>query len=472
MEDKKDIKDVTKETENQDIDKKEPVTAADSQKTDTQSEEKTTDKKPEATKEAEENKTEKEKAADRKSEETKTEDKKQPESDKTEATEKEADNKKADEKTEKQSETDKTKEADSKKADTEETAKDKKVEDKTSDKKEYADKTAPNKAVTQSKRLAEAAEAAKKQQESDEKDTKNAKKTGHKGLLIGLGCIVGILLIAYVAGVVYFSGHFYKDVTINGIEVSGMDKTGAKNVLDTFYSNYTLTLNTIEDKQIVIDGKDIGIQITLHDDFGKCLKEQKPFAWISNYFKHHEYQVSADVTWNEDQLQDVYKDMKILDSKYMVSPKDAYVGVEDGKFAIIDEVLGSTIKEKTFYSVVEESLATVQSSVDLMEEDCYELPKVYADDAELQDELKALDQYSDCDITLQLDDLTLEPGMELYEEVLEKKGDSYEISEALVKKYVAKLAKKYDTLETDRTFTTSFDDKKVKVYGYAFGYNK
>ena len=468
MEDKKDIKDVTKETENQDIDKKEPV-AADSQKTDTQSEEKkAAEKKPEVTKEIADNKTEKKVTADTKSEEIKTEDKKQPESDKTEVTEKEADNKKAD--TEEKSK----KETGNKKVDAEETAKkeveDKKEEEKTSDKQKDADKTAPSKAVTQSKRIAEAAEAAKKQQESEKKDTKKAEKTGHKGLLIGLGCIVGILLIAYVAGIVYFSSHFYKDVTINGIEVSGMDKAGAKNILDTFYSNYTLTLNTIEDKQIVIDGKDISIQITLHDDFGKCLKEQKPYAWISNYFKHHEYQVSADVTWDEDQLQDVYKDMKILDSKYMVSPKDAYVGVEDGKFAIIDEVLGSTMKEKTFYHVVEESLATVQSDADLVEKDCYELPKVYADDKELQDELKALDEYSDCDITLQLDDLTLEPGMELYEEVLEKKGDSYEISEALVKKYVAKLAKKYDTLETDRTFTTSFDDKKVKVYGSAFGY--
>ncbi len=468
MEDKKDIKDVTKETENQDIDKKEPV-AADSQKTDTQSEEKkAAEKKPEVAKETADNKTEKKVTADTKSEEIKTEDKKQPESDKTEVTEKEADNKKAD--TEEKSK----KETGNKKVDAEETAKkeveDKKEEEKTSDKQKDADKTAPSKAVTQSKRIAEAAEAAKKQQESEKKDTKKAEKTGHKGLLIGLGCIVGILLIAYVAGIVYFSGHFYKDVTINGIEVFGMDKAGAKNILDTFYSNYTLTLNTIEDKQIVIDGKDISIQITLHDDFGKCLKEQKPYAWISNYFKHHEYQVSADVTWDEDQLQDVYKDMKILDSKYMVSPKDAYVGVEDGKFAIIDEVLGSTMKEKTFYHVVEESLATVQSDVDLVEKDCYELPKVYADDQELQGELKALDEYSDCDITLQLDDLTLEPGMELYEEVLEKKGDSYEISEALVKKYVAKLAKKYDTLETDRTFTTSFDDKKVKVYGSAFGY--
>ena len=453
MEDNKDIKAVTKE-ENKDTEKKAEGKVADSTKIQS-GEEKSAEKKVE----------------DKKSETKKSEGKnegRQPE--KKIEEEKKPEEKQEGKQPKEQAEDKKQPEA--KKEDAE------KSEEKTADKAESEEKkdtakTAPNKAVTQSKRLAEAAEAAKKQQDSDAKGAKKTgteKKGGHKGLLIGLGCVVGLLLIAYVAGIVYFSGHFYKDVTINGIEVSGMDKAGAKNVLDTFYNNYTLTLNTIEDKQIVIDGRDISIQIALHDDIGKCLSEQESFAWVVHYFEHHEYQVLADVTWNEDQLQDVYKDMKILDSKYMVSPKDAYVGVKDGKFAIIDEVLGSTLKEKTFYSVVEESLSTVQSTVDLMEKDCYELPKVYADDAELQQELKAYEKFTGCDITLQLDDLTLEPGMELFEEVLEKKGDTYEISEALVKKYVAKLAKKYDTLETDRTFTTSFDDKKVKVYGSAFGY--
>ena len=154
----------------------------------------------------------------------------------------------------------------------------------------------------------------------------------------------------------------------------------------------------------------------------------------------------------------------------MEAPEDAYVGVEDGKFTIVKEVLGTTIKEKTFKTVVEENLKTVQSSVNLKDSGCYELPEVYSDDEELATELKALGKYADCNIKLQLDDLTLEPGMDLYENVLEKKGDSYELSEQKVKKYVAKLAEEYDTLGTDRTFTTSFNDKKVKVHGDAFGY--
>lgn len=327
-----------------------------------------------------------------------------------------------------------------------------------------------NKALTQSKRIAEAKEAAQKAKEQQPETEPSKPKSGKKGLGIAIGSIVCVLVIAYIAGFVYFSGHYYSDVTINGIAVSGMNAATAKNTLDQFYSNYALALETIDNEKVMINGKDISIKIALHDDFKKCLKEQKPYIWFVNYFKHHEYQVSADATWNEDELQDVYKNMDILNKKKMEAPEDAYVGVEDGKFTIVKEVLGTTIKEKTFKTVVEENLKTVQSSVNLKDSDCYELPEVYSDDKELAAELKALGKYADCNIKLQLDDLTLEPGMDLYENVLEKKGDSYELSEQKVKKYVAKLAEEYDTLGTDRTFTTSFDDKKVKVHGDAFGY--
>lgn len=60
--------------------------------------------------------------------------------------------------------------------------------------------------------------------------------------------------------------------------------------------------------------------------------------------------------------------------------------------------------------------------------------------------------------------------MELYDAVLEKKTDGYEISEKLVGKYVKSLAKKYNTLGEERNFTTSFNDRQIKMSGTAFGY--
>lgn len=463
MKEMDDVIDVVKEAEkmnaaNKEESKKEPEEVKDEKKdSDKQPEKETKDEKKEAEKKPEKEAKDEKKEADKKPEEEAKDEKKE-----------------ADRKPEKEA---KTGEKDSEKKSEKETS-DKKRESKKEQEKKNAEEKSEkkenpdvsNKALTQSKRIAEAKEAAQKAKEQQPETKPSEPKSKKKGLGIVLGSIVGVLLIAYIAGFVYFSGHYYSDVTINGIAVSGMNAATAQSTLDQFYSNYALTLETIDNEKVMINGKDISMKIMLHDDFKKCLQEQKPYIWFVNYFKHHEYQVSADATWDEDELQDVYKDMKILNKKKMEAPEDAYVGVEDGKFTIVKEVLGTTIKEKTFKTVVEENLKTVQSSVNLKDSGCYELPEVYSDDEELATELKALGKYADCNIKLQLDDLTLEPGMDLYENVLEKKGDSYELSEQKVKKYVAKLAEEYDTLGTDRTFTTSFNDKKVKVHGDAFGY--
>jgi hypothetical protein len=69
-----------------------------------------------------------------------------------------------------------------------------------------------------------------------------------------------------------------------------------------------------------------------------------------------------------------------------------------------------------------------------------------------------------------MDDLTLEPGMDLYDEVLVQSGDSYKISKEKVEQYVADLAQEYDTVGTTRTFTTSFQDKIATTFGETFGY--
>lgn len=347
------------------------------------------------------------------------------------------------------------------------------------DEKEDSDerKDTSNSAITGSKKLADI-KAAKEMEEKEnpssngtiKKTTKATEGNNKKVLWVSLCSLVGVLLIAYLAGFVYFSGHFYQDVAINGVSVSGMNKENAKNTLENFYKNYKLKIILIDDSDEIIDGKDISMVIQLKDEFSDCLKNQKAYVWFVNMFKHYDFAVSADTSWDEDALEDIFSNMDSLKKKEMESPEDAYVGVEDGKFAIVKERLGNTIVVDKFKKSVEEGLRNVVAEINLLEQECYELPKVYADDAKLQAELDAKNEYAKNEIKLQLDDLTLEPGMELYSEVLEKKGDSYEVSENKITKYVEKLAKEYDTLGTDRTFTTSWDDKQIQTHGEAFGY--
>ena len=93
----------------------------------------------------------------------------------------------------------------------------------------------------------------------------NSKKTSgsKKGVFITLGVLVSLLIVAYVSGFVYFSNHFYQHVSVNGIDVSGMNKESARNVLDSFYNNYNLTLKTIDLDEITIEGKDIDVKVMM-----------------------------------------------------------------------------------------------------------------------------------------------------------------------------------------------------------------
>ena len=345
-------------------------------------------------------------------------------------------------------------------------------EKKESNKKEES----TNKALTQSKRLADAKAAEQaKTTEDNKSDVSNKKedseKKSKKGVAIFFGVVVALLVVAYVAGFVYFSNYFYPDVAINGINVSNMDVTTARKTLDDFNKQYVLTLKTIDGKQVTIAGADIEMNIQLHDEFKKCLQEQEAYLWFMNLMNHHDYTIGAETTWNTEALEDVYDDMKMLDKKLMTAPKDAYIGVEDGKFAIVKEDLGTTIIIDQFEKTINDSLSSVVAQVNLKDAGCYELPKVYSDDKTLNDEFVAMSEYMEGVITLQLDDLTLEPGMELYDAVLQKQGDKYTVSKTKVQNYVKELAEQYDTMGKERNFTSSYENNRVvKISGTAFGY--
>jgi len=413
-------------------------------------------------------KEEKEKA-EKKESETKMEDSEKTE---TEIKEEVSDKKETEIKTEASNkEETETKEevSDKKETETKKEISEKKEED--SDKK----KISSNKAVTQSKLLADAkaaqAEKAATKDVSTSSNTTEQKKKSKKGIGIFFGTLVALIAIVYIAGFVYFSNHFYPDVAINGTNVSNMNKETAKQVLDNFYSNYALSIETIDGEKVMISGSDIAMDIVLRDEFDKCFKEQKAAMWFVNMMNHHDYIIGADATWDSEALDGIYKKMSLLDEKNMTAPEDAYIGIIDGKLAIVKEVMGNTINVDNFKSTINDSLSGVIASVNLADAGCYKLPKVYDTDEALAKDYEAISEFAECVVTIQLDDLTLEPGMDLYNAVLEKSNDKYTVSKTKVQKYVKDLASQYDTMNKDRTFTSSFGNgKKVQVTGTAFGY--
>lgn len=357
----------------------------------------------------------------------------------------------------------------------------KKSEKLSDEKKEENSKNGSNesnkdsKAISQSKRLADVKAANDGKTTDTGSDTikvqESTEKPKKKKWPIVILCItLVVFLAAYFTGFWYFSSNFYPDVAINGTNVSNMDEVTAKQTLDNFYKAYVLTIHTIDNEDVKINGKDIDMVITLKEDISKCLQDQKPYLWFVEIFNHQDFQIDADATWNQEKLEAIYKEMAILNSKDIVDPVDAYIGLDGNHFAIIDEVMGNRLEEDIFKQKVAEKLQLIQAKMDLQEEDCYCKPSVYKDSQELVDEYTKLGDYKNCVITLKLDDLEIEPGIEFLDAVLDIQGNTKTVSETKVDNYVKKLAEQYDTYGTKRNFKTSWGNQYVQIEGKYIGY--
>ena len=421
------------------------------------------DKKDEAQNSSKEEKKEDSKTESK--EEKKEDSKKESKEEKKEDSKKESEEeKKEDGKTESKEE----KKEDSKTESKEEKKEDSKTESE-EEKKEDTEKV-NNKAISQSKRLADAKESDKNNTEAlTDMEQATEKKKHKKAPFVVLGCVLVLLVAAYFTGFWYFSSHYYRDVAINGTNVSNMDESQAKQTLDNFYKAYILTMHTVDGDDVTINGKDIDMQITLHNEFARCFNEQKPYIWFVEYFNHHDFSIAADVEWDQEKLDAIYKDMDILNSEDIVDPEDAYIGSDGKQFVIQPEVMGNRLDEDIFKQQVAANLQKIEAKMDLVKCDCYCKPEVYSDSEQLQKQLDDLGDFVNCVITMQLDDLELEPSIDMLEDVLEKKGSTYSVSKDKVEAYVEKLASEYDTVGTKRDFTAT-NGKQIKIEGKYVGY--
>lgn len=328
------------------------------------------------------------------------------------------------------------------------------------------------KVMSAAKKIADA-KAVQKQgtQENFSEDviqTKTVKnKKSFKPFLITFAILI---MVIYLGGVYYFSNNFYPNIFINDYEVSNSSLHDAQIELEDFYKNYQLSINTIDHKEIIIHSDDIGMSIVLDENFTDCIQQQKPIMWFITIFKEHHLIANTTVKFDDVVLKKRLSDLDILDEKQMKKPINAYIGIQDNRLSIIKEVNGTTIYKDKFHAAVKDALLHVKPTLDLKSEGCYVLPKITETNEALQNELKGKQKYANHDIQLQMDDLTLDLGMEIYSKVLEKNGNEYKVSKKLVDEYVAALANKYDTYDKERVFTTSFDDKTVKVLGEGLGY--
>lgn len=285
-----------------------------------------------------------------------------------------------------------------------------------------------------------------------------------------LAAILGVAVVIYLAGVIYFSSHFSPRTTLNGHKVGGEKASAVKELIEADLDAHTLVLKERKDKTEEIHGSDIDMVVDLGDSVEKALKGQNQFLWFFPFFRDMTVTLQPEVTYDSTKLETAVAALSCMQKDNMEKPVNAKIKLKDGKFQVVDEVYGTTIIKDHLMAAVKEALNSSVTSLDLEEKDCYKNPTIYADGKEVEEALKTIEKLQKVVVTYDFDYTTETVDKTQIDEWIKiSKKMEVSLDYDKVLDFVEELAKKYDTYATIRDFTNSYGNK-IKIYYGAYGW--
>ena len=294
-------------------------------------------------------------------------------------------------------------------------------------------------------------------------------KSMDKGRKLLIGLIIVLLLLtagAYFFGVYYFTEHFLPGSQVNGFNCSYMTEDETENLLKQKTAVYALAVRTRGDGQEGITAEEINLQYTSDGSVRKLLHDQNRFIWFLAFSQQQTYELPASVSYDEDLFKQKIDSLKCLQNN--VEPEDAYIReLEDG-FEVVPEIEGTKIDYEKLTEDISNAVKTGRTVADLEEDGCYINPATYASD--LTKDCEQMNELTDVVVTYDFSDRKETVDRSVIRGMLDRdENDDLIVSRDAVAAYVADLAAKYDTVGTERTFST-YDNREITVSGGNYGW--
>lgn len=289
-----------------------------------------------------------------------------------------------------------------------------------------------------------------------------------------LGIVLGLLLV--VAGVylgvsIFFRTHFFSGSTINGIDCGRMTVAQVKEAIQDRVSEYSLTLKERGDVTEQITADQFGL--TYVDDNGveKLLAEQNPFLWMFSIGKNKSYEMTANTTYKQENIDGILDGLSCFNSANVTAPADAYIAETDSGYAIMPEVQGNTLKRAEVKAAVENAVETGSMELDLEEAGLYEKPSVLSTDERLNTQVQQLNLLTSANIVYDFVDRQYTVDRSVIKEwlTLDENGN-YKIDEAQAAAWVKQMAYETDTFGLAHTFKTTLGPTITLARGGDYGW--
>ena len=279
-----------------------------------------------------------------------------------------------------------------------------------------------------------------------------------------------LLIIGYLVGAVYFSGHFYPGTTILGVNCTGKDTAWVKEQVQERVEGYTLNLKERYGVSEALSGQSIGMRYADDGAIERRLRGQWSALWPLMMFIRRGSDTQITTEYDEGRVRGALLELGCFRKANVVEPVDAHIEETDEGYVIVPEEMGTKLDIDRTTAAAKEALDREESELILEFKDCYIDPEVYADDAALGEELDARNALLGADLTYDFVDRSEHVDTrKLMEWIVPDGNGGYQFDEEAVYRYANVLADTYDTYGGTRTFHTSIGTD-VTLYGGDYGW--
>ena len=304
---------------------------------------------------------------------------------------------------------------------------------------------------------------------------KNNWYSNHKKPVLICGIVVLVLLIVYLAGMLYYNDKFLNGTMVNGSDVGGMTLQKANDQLSKKVNGQSLKLIFNDGQNEVLQSAQLGVSYNKDNSLNQLMKNQNKWAWFIGFFKNEKNTLTDLIQISDENLTNGIASMEHAKEENQIAPTDAYIQYKDGSFSIIEETLGSKFNIEDLVKNIKVALSEGKQQLDVTKANGYVKPQVYKDDQDLNNQLKAANEYCLSAITYTTPkgkEIALD-GSTLITWLSKQDDGSYTKDESVFKEkltaFVKELASQYNSIGATRTFTGK-DGQSHTVSGGTYGF--
>lgn len=272
----------------------------------------------------------------------------------------------------------------------------------------------------------------------------------------------------------HYSDRFYPGTEFFGIPAAELSVYDVKAAVKAKVDSYSLQLearkpfvDSSEQEESafasknVIDAEDVEMVYCDNNEIDDAMKRQRSWAWpvmmLAQLFG--ERNSAFETSYNADLVPEAVSNLACMQKSNMIKPQNAQVVLTDDGARVQTEIYGTTLDVEKTEEAVNKALNDGCTSIDLDALGLYVNPKVNSSDLSLASKAMAMNKVLGAKILLRFGNRTEVINSEVIARFLAKEGSSYTLNEEKVRRYVSRLAKKYDTYQCEREFFTSIGTK-------------